>query len=86
MFSRICACVRYSCFWEYENGAYGETEVRVVLEEDGYYGTEVSEFESLDVAVVDEDSALCWVVDTGDEFQYRTLSRAVPPDDDLQLG
>jgi hypothetical protein len=58
--------------------------VCVVLEKGGHGGTEVSEFEGLDIAIVDEDSALCWVEDTGDEFQYRTLSRAISPDNDLQ--
>jgi hypothetical protein len=58
--------------------------VRVVLEKGGHGSAEVGESEGLDIAVIDEDRALCWVEDTRDEFQYRTLSRAIPPDNDLQ--
>lgn len=62
---------------------YGEGEVCVVLEEDGHGGTEVGQSESFDVSIIDEDGALCWVVDPGDKFQDRALSRAVCSDNDL---
>jgi hypothetical protein len=48
--------------------AYGEGEFRIVLEEDRHSSTEVSKSEGFDVAVVDEDGALCWVVDARDQF------------------
>jgi len=46
------------------NKAYGEGKVCVVLEEDGYCSTEISEFEGFDITVVNEDSTICGVVDT----------------------
>jgi hypothetical protein len=58
--------------------------VRVVLKKGGHGSAEVGKSEGLDVAVIDEDNALCRVVDTGHKFQYRTLSRSVSPDNDLQ--
>jgi hypothetical protein len=63
--------------------AHGEGELCVVLEEDGHSSTQVSKSESFDVTAVDEDCALRWVVDAGDQFQDRALSRSVHPNNDL---
>jgi hypothetical protein len=77
MFSLICVYVKYVA----SVGAWthGEGKVCVVLEEDGHGSAEVGQSESLDVAVVDKDGALCRIVDAGDEFQDCTLSRSIPP-------
>jgi hypothetical protein len=83
IFSCICLCVRYVASEVCEDEAHGEGEVCVVLEEDGHGGTEVSQSESFDVSIIDEDGTFCWVVDAGDKFQDRTLSRAVCSDNDL---
>jgi hypothetical protein len=63
--------------------AHGERELCVVLEEDGHSSTQVSKSEGFDVAVVDEDCALRWVIDARDQFQDRALSRSVHPNNDL---
>jgi len=63
--------------------AHRDGELCVVLEEDGHSSTEVSKSESFNITAVDEDCALGWVVDAGDQFQDRALSRSVHPNNDL---